>query len=53
MDDSELFTKPKAEVDTLLNTSNVFSHEAEMQFRLAKCATLMIKDGNSVEVNYS
>lgn len=53
MDDSELFTKPKAELDTLLNTSNVFSQEAEIQFSLEKCATLMIKDSKSVEVNYS
>ena len=46
MDKLKLFGQNKKEIHTLINTVQIFSKDIEIQFRISRRATLIIKRGN-------
>ena len=46
MDKLKLFGQNKKEIHTLINTVQIFSKDIEIQFRISRRVTLIIKRGN-------
>jgi hypothetical protein len=51
MDDLKLFSKSRAEVESLVHTVRIFSNDIGMQFGLDKCAVITTKRGKRVEAD--
>ncbi len=51
MDDLKLYGKSKTEIQSLLNTVQIFSKDIAMEFGLGKCATLTVNRGKRVETS--
>jgi len=47
MDDLKLYGKNEKQVDTLVNTLCIFSKDIGMEFRISKCAVLIMKRGKA------
>ena len=45
MDDLKLFARTKTELETLINTTRIFSQDIQMEFGMEKCALLVMKKG--------
>ena len=45
MDDLKLFGKNEKQVDTLVKTVRIFSHDIGMEFGISKCAVLIMNRG--------
>ena len=45
MDDIEVFAKTQKELETLVQTTGIFSEDIRMKFDIEKCAMLMMKNG--------
>ncbi|KAJ7338939.1 hypothetical protein JRQ81_012841 [Phrynocephalus forsythii] len=50
MDDLKLYGKSQQEIDSILNTVQIFCNDIAMKFRLDKCATLSIIRGKIVKM---
>ena len=45
MDDLKLYGQNEKQIDTLVNTVQIFSEDIGMEFWISKCATLIMKRG--------
>ena len=51
MDDLNLFTKSKNQIDPLVQTAHIFSEEIGMQFGIKKCGVLIMERGKVIRTD--
>ena len=51
MDDLNLFTKSKNQIDPLVQTRHIFSEEIGMQFGIKKCGVLIMERGKVIRTD--
>ena len=53
MDDQNLFAKSKNQIDSLVQTEDIFSEEIGIQFGIKKCGVLIMEKGKFIRTNCS